>query len=110
MDVIDDEFMRTMLTRTTPYCVVILKGTQKLGEPGAEAVVWEHARRNFQLRTEGVLRVVCPIRDGGVVTGVGIFGTSPDETRRIMEGDPGVQAGLFTYQIHPSRSFAGDAL
>jgi hypothetical protein len=28
----------------------------------------------------------------------------------IMDGDPGVQAGIFTYEVHPVRSFPGDAL
>jgi hypothetical protein len=27
-----------------------------------------------------------------------------------MDCDPGVQAGIFTYEIHPIRSFPGDAL
>lgn len=27
-----------------------------------------------------------------------------------MDEDPGVQAGVFTYQIHPTRSFPGDTL
>ena len=33
-----------------------------------------------------------------------------DEVRRIMDGDPGVQAGVFTYELHPCRSFPGSAL
>ncbi len=109
MTVIDDAFMREMLGQTKPYCVVILRATDKAGEPGAQAVVWEHGRRNFQLRADGVLRVVCPIRDGGV-KGVGIFSTDPEETRRLMDDDPCVRAGLFTYDLYESRSFPGDAL
>ena len=27
-----------------------------------------------------------------------------------MDGDPGVQAGVFVYELHPCRSFPGDAL
>jgi hypothetical protein len=27
-----------------------------------------------------------------------------------MEDDPGVKAGVFEYEIHPVRSFPGDAL
>jgi hypothetical protein len=29
---------------------------------------------------------------------------------RIMSNDPGVQAGLFTYDIHPTRTFPGSSL
>jgi hypothetical protein len=41
---------------------------------------------------------------------MGIFKTSVEETRNIMDGDPGVQAGIFVYEIHPCRSFPGDSL
>ncbi len=27
-----------------------------------------------------------------------------------MDGDPGVAAGIFTYEAHPIRSFPGDGL
>ncbi len=44
------------------------------------------------------------------VSGVGVFTTDVEETRRLMEGDPGVQAGWFTFDVHASRSFPGDVL
>ena len=107
---ISDSYMREMLTKTHDYVVVILRATEKLREPGAEKIVWEHGRRNFQLRADGLLAIVCPIRDGGPIVGVGIFNGAPEEIRSIMDGDPGVQAALFTYELHPTRSFPGDAL
>ena len=36
--------------------------------------------------------------------------TGPDETRSIMDGDPGVVAGIFRYEIHPVRGFPGATL
>ena len=48
--------------------------------------------------------------DGTDVKGVGIFSTGEEETRKIMEDDPAVKAGIFTYEIHPYRSFPGDML
>ena len=107
---ITDDYMREMLGRTKGYTMVILRGTSKLADPATPAIVWEHARRNFQLRADGVLRIVCPVRDRSDVSGIGIFDASEDETRRIMEDDPGVRAGIFTYEVHPTRSFPGDAL
>ncbi len=44
-------------------------------EPGADKIVWEHGRRNFELRRDGILRVVCPVRDESEISGVGIFST-----------------------------------
>jgi hypothetical protein len=107
---ISDDEMRQMLTTTRPYTVVLLKATPKRHEPGADKIVWEHGRRNFSLRADGALAVVCPVLDDSGLAGVGIFTGDLDEVRRIMDGDPGVQAGIFTYELHPARSFPGDAL
>ena len=51
-----------------------------------------------------------PIRDGSGVNGVGIFNATVAETRAIMDADPGVQAGIFVYELHPTRGFPGDSL
>ena len=106
---ITDDYMREMLTRSKAYSLVILK----MG-PNASAdrdkIVWEHGRRNFSLRADGHLAIVCPVRDGTDVCGVGIFTGSQEETRRIMDEDPGVRAGVFVYELHPCRSLPGDAL
>jgi hypothetical protein len=62
------------------------------------------------MRADGLLSIVCPINDGSDVSGVGIFNLGPDETAKLMDEDPGVRAGVFVYELHPSRSFPGDAL
>ncbi len=107
---ITDEYMKQMITKTKEYTIVILIATQKRDDPEAEKIIWEHGRRNFSLREEGKLPIACPINDGTEVKGVGIFTTSVDETRKIMDEDPGVKAGIFTYEIHPCRSFPGTML
>jgi hypothetical protein len=110
MVAITDDFMREMLTKTRPYCVVLLKyGPQRHSED-ARKIVWEHGRRNFVLRAEGKLSIVCPIPGGDDLCGVGIFNADVEETREIMDNDPGVIAGVLVYEIHASRSFPGDAL
>ncbi|MGE5242947.1 MAG: hypothetical protein ACM3SQ_01800 [Betaproteobacteria bacterium] len=81
MTVIDDAFVQKMLGQTKPYCVAILRATDTFAEPGAQAVVWEHGRRDFQLRADGVLH-----------------------------DDPCVRAGLFTYDLYQSLSFPEDSL
>ena len=110
MQTITDDYMRQMVAMTKSYTVVILKAGPKRHEPGVDKIIWEHARRNFSLRADGVLAVVCPIADGTDVSGVGLFNASVEETKKIMEGDPAVIAGVMMYEIHPSRSFPGDSL
>ena len=110
MKEITDEFMKQMMEKTKDYTVVILKTTGKIKESGSDKIVWEHGRRNFKLRNEGILSIVCPIRDESDINGVGIFNRTLDEVENIMQGDPGVIAGIFTYEIHASRSFPGDKL
>jgi hypothetical protein len=107
---ISDEYMSEMMQKTKPYTLVILHKTSKMQEAGMDKVVWEHGRRNFELRENGQLVIVCPVRDNSDVAGVGIFSTNETETRIIMDNDPGVLAGIFTYEMHASRSFPGDSL
>jgi hypothetical protein len=107
---VTDEYMRGMLATAKNYCVVILREGPKRSQPGIEKIIWEHGRRNFQLRAEGVMSIVCPVVDGGDIKGIGIFNASVEETKRIMDGDPGVQAGIFVYEACLCRSFPGDCL
>lgn len=108
--IITDEMMRERIAQTKSYTVVILRKTKKYGEPGTDKIIWEHGRRNFQLREEGLLPIVCPVRDESDVSGVGIFTATPEEVKKIYDEDPGVKAGVFTYEIHACRSFPGDSL
>ncbi len=107
---ITDEFMKQMLTKSKNYCIVILKHGPKYGTSGFEKIIWEHGRRNFSLRSEGLLSIVCPITDDSNYSGIGIFNSSLEKTQEIMDNDPGVVDGIFIYEIHPCRSFPGDVL
>jgi hypothetical protein len=42
--------------------------------------------------------------------GIAIFNASLDETKKIMDEDPGVKTGIFVYEVHSCRSFPGDCL
>lgn len=110
MAIITDDYMRQMLDGAKDYCICIIRMTPKRKEPGANPVVWEHGRRNFSLRADGVLAIVCPISDGSLITGVYIFNAGADRVRELMEQDPAVKAGIFTYELHPCKSFPGDEL
>ncbi len=110
MTTITDEMMRQMMTTTRNYCIVILKAGPNKQMEGVEKIIWEHGRRNFELRAEGVLSIVCPVSDGGDVSGIGIFNASVEEVKKIMDEDPGVKVGVFVYEVHACRSFPGDSL
>jgi hypothetical protein len=107
---ISDEEMQQGILSTRDYTIAILKRGAAYDPPRSDSVIWEHGRRNFALRAAGVLSIVCPIRDGTTVAGIDIFDTDPATVEQIMLGDPAIQAGVLTYELHPARSFPGDSL
>lgn len=110
MTTISDEFMRKMLPLAKSYCVVILKVGPNRNEAGAENIIWEHGRRNFALRADGLLPIVCPVSDGSTIAGIGIFNASIEQVKTIMDNDPAIKAGILIYEIHACHSFPGDCL
>ena len=104
------------LAQTKPYTVLILKAGPRYSPPGPDrdpevaGTILRHGKRNMRLRLAGLLPIICPIADGSGVTGVGVFAASPEEVDRIYAADPAVQAGMLTYEIHPTRSFPESAL
>lgn len=110
MTTITDEYMQQMLPTTKEYSIVLLKPGSKSNQPDVKKIVWEHARRNFALRADGLLSVVCPVTIEAELSGLGIFNATVEETKKIMEEDPGVKAGVFIYEVYPCRSFPGDSL
>jgi hypothetical protein len=107
---ITDEYMKDMISKTKEYCIVLLKEGPNCNMPGADKVVWEHGRRNFALYNSGLMPVVCPVSEEGNLSGMGIFTTAVDETKKIMDEDPAVKEGIFIYEVHQCRSFPGSAL
>ena len=107
---ITDDVMRERLTKSKAYTVMLLKRGPKWDSPDRDAIIWEHGRRNFALREDGVLAIVVPIPDESQWCGLGIFDAPEDEVVRIMDGDPGVHAGVFEYEVHAGRAFPGDQL
>lgn len=102
--------MKQMIATTKNYTAVILKKGPNCAMPGAREIIWEHVRRNFSLKEEGLLSIVCPISDESEVSGIGIFDTSFEEAKQIMDEDPGVKEGIFIYELHTCRSFPGSTL
>ncbi|WP_308490940.1 hypothetical protein [Microbacterium terrisoli] len=110
MGEISDDDMRRELAASRTYTLLILHRAPGAAASGARDVVREHARRNFALRADGVLPIVCPIAEDGPYAGIGLFDTTVNEADLIMREDPAVIAGILTYELHPVRSFPGDSL
>jgi len=98
-----DEQMNSRLAQTREYTLVVLTATAKTFTADSGPVIWEHGRRNMALRADSVLSVVRPVTDGSELVGIGIFDATDDELRRMMDGDPAVEAGVLTYEVHPVR-------
>jgi hypothetical protein len=106
---ITDDYMRERLAKARTFTLLVLRPTPALSEPNARPIVWEHGRRNMALQAAGVMAIVCPVGDEQI-SGIAIFNTGVDEAAAFMADDPGVQAGIFTFDLHPCRGFPGDAL
>ena len=109
MSVTDDE-MNQLLAASRSYTLMVLRDGPTMGSAETPGLVWEHGRRNLGLKNEGRMPVVCAVDDDSDLCGVAVLDMELDEARRVMEGDPGVQAGIFTYELHTTRSFPGSAL
>jgi hypothetical protein len=107
---ITDEYMHEMLGQTKAYTAMLLRMTEKGQHDDSGPIVWEHGRRNFALRAEGKLPIICPATDESDWAGIGIFDATPEEVDAIMRDDPGVKAGVFTYELHPVFGFPGASL
>ena len=108
-DHITDDYMNNRISRARTYALVVLRPTPEYFAAGSRPVVWEHRRRNMALQAAGIMPIVCPVGDDQIA-GIGIFNTNPDEARAIMADDPGVLAGIFTFEVHTCRGLPGDAL
>jgi uncharacterized protein YndB with AHSA1/START domain len=107
---ITDDEMRARVAKARPYTVLVLHTTAAFARPACDAVVWEHGRRNMALVDAGLLSVVLPIADDSGIAGYGVFDADLETTRRIMDDDPGVRAGIFSVELHPVRGFPGSCL
>jgi hypothetical protein len=110
MSAITDTFIRDMLAKSRLYTVIIMKSTPKRHAPGADVTSWEHVRFMFEQRAAGRISIICPFEESGELAAVGVFNATVEETRRLMDEDPAIKAGMFTYEAYPARSFPGDSL
>lgn len=110
LPVVDDEAMHARIAAAETYTLALLHATDRFNRPAVDATVWEHGRRNMALTEAGLMPIVLPVSDDSDLAGVGVFTTDPATTASILDDDPGVRAGLFTYELHPVRGFRGATL
>jgi len=110
MQQITDEQMQQMLAQTKEYTLVLLKSVPGVQKENIQQLLWEHGRRNFQLRAEGLMSIVGPVTQEGAIAGFAVFNTDVTKATEIMNEDPAVKEGVFTFEVLPVRSFPGDSL
>jgi hypothetical protein len=102
--------MRARLGQARPYTLALLHATDKCVRPEVDPIIWEHGRRNMALVEAGELLIVLAVSDDTSLSGLGVFAGDADRVTTILDGDPGVQAGIFRYELHPARGFPGASL
>ncbi|PRZ40936.1 hypothetical protein CLV47_113102 [Antricoccus suffuscus] len=107
---ISDEQMRERIAAARSYTLVLLSAGPGYTSEEARAIIWEHGRRNMRMQDAGIMRIVCPVRDDTPLCGVGILDADLPTADRLLADDPGVQAGVFSYELHPVSGFAGSTL
>lgn len=112
---ITDEYMQARLKTVRGYSVAFLRRGPAYVPPdsrpaGQAKIVWEHVRRNMRLQAEGKKALVGPVTGGGDIVGLTVFLVPDAEARALMEADPAVQAGIFTYDLVTWFEFPGDGL
>lgn len=110
MPQITDEYMHATLSQSKTYTAMLLRVTEKGSQSDSRQIVWEHGRRNFVLRAQGKLPIVCPATDDSDWAGIAIFNATPEEVGILMQDDPGIKAGVFTYELHPVCGFPASSL
>jgi hypothetical protein len=107
---ITDAYMRSRLAASQSYTLLLIKRTPKFKRPEVDPIIWEHGRRNMALQQAGLMPIVCPARDQSDLAGICIFTVPRDRVAEIFTEDPGVKAGIFTFELHPVGGFPGSAL
>jgi hypothetical protein len=106
---VTDEQVQQLVATASPYSLALLWwGTERF-QDGADETERAHQRRMVSLRADGSIAILCPV-GSETLAGVAIMTVPADDARKIMAGDPCVQAGMMRCEVHPCHGFPGDAL
>ncbi|HZY46364.1 MAG TPA: hypothetical protein VFE96_01085 [Candidatus Bathyarchaeia archaeon] len=76
----------------------------------AEQVILEHGRRMLELLRDAKFLVLYPASGKSGMEGIAILPTDPEEAKRIIDEDPAIKSGVYTYEVHPARVLPGDSV
>ena len=102
--------MRARLARARPYTRPGPAPTGRLRPARRDPSCGSTAGATWRWSRPGLLSVVLPVADDSGIAGYGVFDADLETTRRIMDDDPGVRAGIFSVELHPVRGFPGSCL
>jgi hypothetical protein len=102
---VSDDYMQDRLSKAKTYTLVLISEGPDWDSPEHESLIWEHRRRNTGIEIDGVFSVVCPVFDDSALCGLYLFDGTVEEVSKIMAEDPGVTAGIFSYEVHPVVGF-----
>ena len=91
------------LAKAKPYTVLFLtRGANFVtGKAQADAIRQKHFGYAFQLKADGIILMIFGTREDGLLRTIEVFATvDRAEAERLVQQDPGVQAGHFGYEIH----------
>jgi hypothetical protein len=107
---VGDEYVASELARARLYTIVYLRPGPRYDDPDDGGLVYAHVKRNFELKLAGDIAVVGPTRSEGEVCGLYIFNCDPARATELIETDPAVEAGFFTFEVQALMAFPGDTL
>lgn len=100
------------LSKLKPYLIVILKKSINYHKPDSQNIIQtEHLPYIFNLKSKGIMAIPMPVRDETDIAAIGVFvSNNKEEAGKIMDNDPAVIKGIFTYLLLNAIGLQGDSL
>lgn len=100
------------LANMKPYLLMLQKKGPNYNNAYAQQIIQaEHLPYLFRLREEGTVLLSIPVMDNTDVTAIAIYSViDKEEAKRLTEADPGVQKGIFVYELLSCIGMKGDTL
>ena len=103
----------TKLASIKPYVLVILTKGENYGLSDTPRIIQsEHLPYIFEQRRDNEMVLTMPVMDNNTnIAAIAIYNTTDkEEVKRLMDKDPAIMAGVFTYEIVTGMGLPGDRL
>lgn len=99
--------IKAEVAKARSYTLVVLRRGPRFD--ATSDIQMSHLQHVFGMRNAGEQLVTIPVTDSGEIVGIGLMATAnKDEAAALMESDPGVAAGRFTYELLSCMAMPGD--